>query len=335
MQKATLIDSTLRDGGYEVNFSFTPAEVATICQKLEEAGVRFIEIGRGVAMGAGGYRKDDSNADEEYMDAATSVLKKAKFGMFFFPGISTLDHIARAAKHKIGFIRVGTDVTEIHLSEPYIKKAKEYGIFVTANFMKSYALDPRDLAKQVQLSEKFGADVVYLVDSAGGMFPDDIARYYTAIRKISQIRLGFHGHDNLGFGVANSISAVELGFEFVDATLQGLGRSGGNACIEILVAAFEKKGYNTGVDFLKLLEIGETYIKPKMTRCGRDRLDVVAGFAKFHSLFTPLVLKYAEKYAVDPATLMIEVSKKDLVNVLESDLEEIAKGMCAYRRANI
>src|SRR3989344_2148954 len=237
MQKATLIDSTLRDGGYEVNFSFTPAEVATICQKLEEAGVRFIEIGRGVAMGAGGYRKDDSNADEEYMDAATSV----------------------------------------------IKKAKEYGIFVTANFMKSYALDPRDLAKQVQLSEKFGADVVYLVDSAGGMFPDDIARYYTAIRKISQIKLGFHGHDNLGFGVANSISAVELGFEFVDATLQGLGRSGGNACIEILVAAFEKKGYNTGVDFLKLLEIGETYIKPKMTRCGRDRLDVVAGFAKFHT----------------------------------------------------
>ncbi len=335
MQKAILIDSTLRDGGYEVNFSFTPAEVATICQKLEEAGVRFIEIGRGVAMGAGGYRKDDSNADEEYMEAAARVLTRAKFGMFFFPSISTPEHVAIAARHGVGFIRVGTDVTNIRLSEPYIRKAKEYGMLVTANYMKSYALGPEDLAEQVRLSEKFGADIVYLVDSAGCMFPEDIARYYAAVRKVSHIRMGFHGHDNLGFAIANSIAAAECGFEFVDGTLQGLGRGGGNASIELLAAAFQKKGWSTGVDFLKLLEIGERYIKPKIIRRGRDRLDVAAGFAGFHSFFTPLVLKYAAKYAVDSAELMIEVSKKDLVNVLESDLEEIAKDMHAHHRSNI
>jgi len=98
MNKVTLLDSTLRDGGYEVDFSFTPADVALLCRELEEAGVERIEIGRGVAVGAGGSVKDDSGADEDYMAAAAGALKKVKFGLFFFPGISTLDHIALAAR---------------------------------------------------------------------------------------------------------------------------------------------------------------------------------------------------------------------------------------------
>lgn len=327
MKKITILDSTLRDGSYEVNFSFTAADTSLICQKLEDAGLGFIEVGHGLSMGARDHPEWaglSRTSDEEYMIAAKNALKKAKFGMFFFPEISRMEHIDLATRHGMGFIRIGTNVTEVSSSEPYIKKAKAAGLFVTANYMKSYALGPEDLAQQVKLSEKYGADVVYIVDSAGCMFPEDVRRYFFAIRKLSQIKLGFHGHDSLGLAVANSLAAAEAGFEFIDATLQGLGRSGGNASTEVLVAALSKMGYDSGIDFLKLLDVGETYIQPRLNSKGRQRLDVVAGFAGFHSSFLPQVLKYARKYELDPAILIIEVSKKERIRLDEALLEQVA-----------
>ena len=131
--------------------------------------------------------------------------------MFCIPGIADLKDVELAAKHNMGFIRIGTNVTDIESSEEFIKAAKDCGMFVTANFMKSYALSPVEFAKKVELSEKFGADLVYLVDSAGGLFAGDIRDYFTAIRKVSEIPLGFHGHDNLGMAVSNSVEARQDG----------------------------------------------------------------------------------------------------------------------------
>lgn len=327
MKRISVIDSTLRDGSYEVNFSFSAAETSLLCRKLEEAGVEFIEIGHGMAMGASdhpGWTKA-KQTDEEYLAAARGAVKKSKFGMAFFPGVSKAEHIELAARYGMGFIRICTNVTEVHQSQPYIEQAKKQGMLVTANYMKAYALQPERLAEQVSLSEGYGADVVYIVDSAGGMLPRDVGRYFSAIRRVSQIKLGFHGHDNLGLAVANSLTAAELGFEFVDGTLQGLGRSGGNAPLETLVAALARADYNTGIDFLRLLEVGETYIQPKLTHRGHRRLDVVSGFAGFHSFFMPLVLKYARQYKIDPATLIIAVSKKERIHLNELLLEKVAK----------
>jgi len=225
----------------------------------------------------------------------------------------------------MGFVRIGTDVTKIVQSEKFIKKAKEIGMFVTANYMKSYAIEPKKFAEKVKLSEKYGADMVYLVDSAGGMFADDISNYYKAIREVSSIPLGFHGHDNLGLGISNSLLAVDLGFEYVDSSLQGIGRSSGNASTEILVAALKKKGVETGIDFLKLLEIGWTYVQPLLNSKGKSPLDIVAGFADFHSSYMPKILKCSAKHHVDPAILIIELCRIDKIEADEKILEEIAK----------
>ncbi len=260
MKKVNILETTLRDGSYAINFSFTSADTSIICRSLEEAGFEYIEVGHGVGLNASnrGYGRA-VQTDEEYSMAAESVLKKAKYGMFCIPGIARLKDIDLAAKHHMGFIRVGTNVTEVPNSEPYIKRAKEYGMFVTANFMKSYVLPPYKFAEQVKLSEKYGADLVYIVDSAGGMFPKNIKDYYDAIREVSDIPLGFHGHDNLGLAVFNSIEAVKMGAELIDSSLQGLGRSAGNASTEILVAALLKLGYKINVNFLKVLLMGFFY----------------------------------------------------------------------------
>jgi len=326
LKKIKLLDTTLRDGSYEVNFSFTSSDTSLICKQLEDAGLNYIEIGHGLGFNASrlGYGKA-SQTDEEYMIAAEEVLSKAKYGMFCIPGIARLEDLDLAKKHNMDFVRIGTDVTKVLESEKFIKKAKENGMYVTANYMKSYALEPEKFAEKVLLSEKFGADAAYIVDSAGGMFANDIVKYYNEIRKVSDITIGFHGHDNLGLSISNTLSAVEVGIDLVDCSLQGLGRSSGNACTEILVMALKKKGYDTEVDFRKLFEAGQEFVQPLVTSKGKMPLDVVAGYADFHSSYMHHIMKYSSKYNVDPITLIIEYSKINKIDVKENELDEIAQ----------
>ena len=198
-------------------------------------------------------------------------------------------------------------------------------MFVAANYMKSYALPPEKFAEKVKLSEKFGADIVYIVDSAGGMFSENVIEYFKAIRKVSNIPIGFHGHDNLGLAVSNSLTAAEIGIELIDSSLQGLGRSSGNACTEILILALKKKGFETGINFHKVLDIGQMYVQPLMNAKGKMPLDVISGYADFHSSYMHHILKYSSKYKVDPINLIIEITKIDKVDLDIKTLEKIAK----------
>lgn len=332
MQKINILETTLRDGSYAVNFSFTSQETSTLCKALEDAGFEYIEIGHGFGLGASSDRYGKAlQSDEEYMIAAGSVLTKAKYGMFCIPEIARLEDVELAAKNGMGFIRIGTNVTEVEKSQFFIETAKKHGMFVAANFMKSYALTAPQFAKKVKLSEQYGVDMVYIVDSAGGMFPDDIKRYHDEIRNLSNISLGFHGHDNLSLAVSNSLEAVKLGFDFVDSSLQGLGRSAGNAVTEILVAALMKMGCPLNIDFLKMLEIGQSLVRPKISSSGKSSLDIVAGYSEFHSNYLPYIEKYASMYSINPATLIIETCKIDKVHANDEMVKNVALRILEYR----
>ena len=324
-QKATILDTTLRDGSYQINFAFSSVDTAIICKLLEEAGVQYIEVGHGVGMNASkaGFGQA-AQTDEEYMVAARKAISKAKYGMFCIPGIARLEDLDIAAKHGMDFVRIGTNVDEIASSRKFIHKAKKLGMFVAANHMKSYALAPKEFARNVKLSESYGADLVYIVDSAGSMFPGEISEYVHAVRELTDIKLGFHAHDNLGMAVANSLIAIECGVEFVDGSLQGLGRSGGNAATELLVATLLRKGVAIGIDLLKVIEAGHKHIHPILPMAGRMPLDTVAGFAAFHSSYMGHIRRFAAEYQVDPAMLIIEVCKHDKINISESILKRAA-----------
>jgi len=326
MESPKLLETTLRDGSYAIGFSFTVSDTKMICSELEDAGFDWIEIGHGVGLNASnaGYGKA-VQTDEEYLQAASSVLKRAKFGMFCIPGIARIEDIDLAAKYGMNFIRIGTNVTEVQNSKDYLARAKKHNMFVAANYMKSYALPPEKLAEKVKLSTEYGVDMMYIVDSAGGMFTEDIENYFKAIKAVSNISIGFHGHDNLSMAVANSLKAVELGAEFVDCSLQGLGRSSGNASTEVMLMSLMKKGYNIPIDLLKVLNIGQKYVYSFLTHGGRSPLDMVAGYADFHSSYMPLIHKYASKYNIDPIHLIMEIVKVDKVHIDEKVLNTIAQ----------
>jgi len=321
-----LMDVTLRDGSYAVNFQFSCQDVRIIGKALEESGIGLIEIGHGMGLGASSPTNGLAlNSDEEYLEAAAQTFSKAKFGMFCIPGIASLEDIDMAASYGMGFIRVGTNVGEVTKSEKYIERAKKHGMQVFANYMKSYTVSPEVFVNNVGLSVKYGADAVYIVDSAGGMLQEDIEKYYRVVREKYDIGMGFHGHDNLGLAVSNSLYAVDLGIEYVDASLQGLGRSAGNASLELLIACLMKKYDMQNYDCKKLLMAGRQLIYPLIHERGINPLDVYSGLAEFHSSYMRYIHKYAGRYSVNPLELIYQYCQIDKVNMQEDVLQEIAK----------
>lgn len=324
--KFKIIDTTLRDGSYAINFAFTLNQTYLISRELENAGIEYIEVAHGVGLNASNCGHGQAlQTDKEYIQAAVKDSKNAKIGVFCIPGIARLEDVDMAVDEGIKFIRIGTNVTEVEHSEKFIKRAKERGIEVFANYMKSYALNPKEFAQKVKLSESYGADGVYIVDSSGGMFKEDLKNYFEAIRKVSKLPVGFHAHDNLGLAIANNLEAIEMGMDFVDSSLQGLGRSSGNAATELLVAALIKKNYKSDIDYIKLMEIGHKYIIPLLTNTGRQPLDVVSGFADFHSSYMGYIQKYSFKYKINPLLLIIELCKVDKINICEKLLDSLAQ----------
>jgi 4-hydroxy 2-oxovalerate aldolase len=321
-----ILDCTLRDGSYAIDYKFTTDDTARIAVALEEAGVRFIEIGHGVGFRGSPKHGQAAATDEEYIKAAKTTLKKAKFGMFCIPGIAELGDLDMAAKYGMGFVRVGTNITEIEQAEPFIKKAKKLGMVVSSNLMKSYALPINEVIKKAKLARDYGVDIICVVDSAGGMLPENVYKYVSELKKkVKGVEIGFHGHNNLSLAIANTMEAVKAGATVVDTTLQGMGRSVGNAQTEIMAILLEKQGYSTDLDALKLMDAGDKIIRPMMPENkGIDSLSATLGYARFHSGFLGIVKNVAEEYHIDPRILVVEISKINIITVTEKLAREVA-----------
>jgi len=334
-QSITILDCTLRDGSYAIDYQFTAEDTALIAAGSEQAGFEFIEVGHGIGMNASNCGKGVAAAtDEEYLEAASRVLKKAKFGMFFIPGIGREEDLKMAASYGMGFVRIGTNITEVDESARYVEIAKNLGMTVSANLMKSYALPPSEFLKQAKKSDKFGADILVVVDSAGGMLPQDVVDYVSILKNNTDLPIGYHGHNNLGLAVSNTLEAIKAGATTVDATLRGMGRSAGNAQMEILVLLLEKLGYSTGIDVYKTMDIAERLLKPLMRseQQGVDSIGAISGFAQFHSSFLTTIYKVAQKHNIDPRELIVKVSEIDRVHVSEELSEGIAKELEKERK---
>jgi 4-hydroxy 2-oxovalerate aldolase len=335
-----ILDCTLRDGSYVVDFGFTRSDTFEFVRDISECGFPYVEVGHGVGLGASTKGMGAAAAtDEEYMVAAYRACRKpAMWGMFAIPGIASLSDIDLAAKHKMGFIRIGCEVAAVETAKPFIERARHHGIYVFSNLMKSYAASPNEFAKQAAKCVEYGAQCVYIVDSAGGMFPGDIGAYANAVRDVCpDVRLGFHGHNNLGLGVANALHAADVGCDVIDVSLQGLGRSGGNVPSEQFICALIAYGegehsdgtwvahYDVPYDPVAIMQAGDDLVRQYVQPI--SSLDVTAGLGQFHSSYMPRILSVAKAKRVDPRRLILAVSARDKLNAPVSLIEECAAAL--------
>ncbi|NEO12167.1 MULTISPECIES: 4-hydroxy-2-oxovalerate aldolase [unclassified Moorena] len=328
-RSVNLVDCTLRDGSYATNFQFSARDTRKICQHLEAAGIKMIEVGHGLGLGASSLRYGVAfESDEDYLKAATTALHKAQFGAFFIPGIGSADHIRQAQALGMDFIRIGNDVGNIGKAQPFVALAKDLGMQVSLNFMKSYAVSPEEFGPIINSVQTWGMDMLYVVDSAGCMLPNQVAEYIRVVRDCSDVAVGFHGHNNLDLANANCLAAVDAGATYVDGTLLGMGRSAGNAQTEVLAYLLNQAGYECPVDPFVLFEAAARYIEPLMPYPqGLPSMDVVIGMSKFHSGHLPRFKRVLSHYDVDIRRLVMVVSQIDCVNPSDELIETVAKDL--------
>jgi len=331
-----LLECTLRDGSYAIDYQFSVADTELVARELAHAGFRWIEVGHGVGLGASekgiGQAKE---TDIDYVRAGKSAIEgsDAIIGVFFIPGIGEARHMEEAAEAGLDFIRVGSNITEHKSTQASVKHAKSLGLMVSVNLMKSYAVDAKRFAATCGEVAEYGADTVVLVDSAGGMLPEEITEYSERGLEAVDIPLGFHGHNNFQLAVANCLAARKTGVRILDVSLRGMGRSAGNAQTEIMVTLLEKMGEPTGVDLLKTLDIGEKVIAPMMpAQKGVDDVAVATGAGKFHSSYLPKVKKAAEEAGVDLRELIMRVGEADVVGASDEMIMDLAQELAKRPR---
>ncbi|MCG2689722.1 4-hydroxy-2-oxovalerate aldolase [Candidatus Parcubacteria bacterium] len=331
-RKINILECTLRDGSYAIDFQFSGQNTKDIARALEDVGFEYIEVGHGVGLGAAETgRGQAKETDEQYLKSASEVLTKAKFGMFFIPWMAQKKHLDLAKKYKMSFVRIGTHPGEIEGAKEAVLYAKDLGFEVHLNFMKTYSLPAEEFVKKALIADSWGVDVLTIVDSAGCMLPEQVKDYVKALKDKAKAKIGFHGHNNLQLVIANVLAAIEAGCDFVDTSLRGMGLSAGNAQTEILLCLLEKFGYKTGINLYKVMDIAEKMLVPLMQKeQGVSDLEVISGFAGFHSAFLPLFEKIAQEQAVDVRRLIVEVSKEELVRPSKELIESKAKILKTY-----
>lgn len=329
MVKTKILDTTIRDGSYAVNFKYTRTDVRNIVERLVKLGIDYIEICHGMGLNASSPGRGESlYPDDVYIDVAKSCCGDKKLGVFCIPDIARIEDLKMAKDHGVDFVRIGVTVDDLDKAIPYVKAAKQFGMDAMVNFMKSYAASENSFAESAEIAFNEGADCVYLVDSAGCMLPEDIESFYAAVvTKCADARLGFHGHNNIGMGVANALKCAELGFDLIDCSFQGIGRSIGNVPTEMYVMAAKKKFGDEAyaIDIPCLLEYGYVVLKEISNRTLNNPLDLICGYTGFHSSFLKDIYRCCVEYNVDPLRLIMAYTKYSKVNLDYNVLCDVAK----------
>jgi len=295
-QRVRLVDATLRDGSYCVNFQFTPADTAVLVSMLDAAGVEFIEVGNGI----GAFNRlapphlrsriRQAATDEEYMAVARKCAKRAKVGIITGPFAIDMLHIV--AEHRIDFVRLAcmADRALEPANLAMAARAKSLGLVFSVNLMQTTALSPAQLAKVAVEYAQAGTDWFYIVDSSGGLLPQQVAEYVDHVRD-SGMTVGFHAHHNSGLAVANSLAAISAGAQLVDGTLQGLGRDVGNTPTEQLLFMLQRLGHERRINVEHVSHAGDL-VRRLMER-GNDPTFYAAGSSEVHSSNVDALVAYA------------------------------------------
>ena len=243
--------------------------------------------------------------DDDYLAVAAACCTTSRFGTFFIPGVGEKEHIHRArTEYGMHFVRIGNDPEKIDRIIPYVEYARGLGLEVMANYMKTYAISPAAMARSAKALVAAGAETVYVVDSAGGMLPDEVGDYVRALAQEVGCRVGFHGHNNLELAVANAVAAWRNGCALIDCSIGGLGRSSGNTRTELLMPVLKAMGVELPYDYLEVLRVWQQLIRPVMQRRRVTAEDVVGGFARVHSGLMGPFREAAARHAVDETALL-------------------------------
>ncbi|CAB3394491.1 4-hydroxy-2-oxovalerate aldolase [Kyrpidia spormannii] len=338
-RKIRVTDVTLRDGMHAVRHQFSVEDARAIAGALDKTGVAIIEATHGDGLGGSsvqyGFAKE---SEEDYLRAVCETVKHSKVAALLLPGIGTVEHMKRAAQYGISVIRVATHCTEADISEQHIGEARKMGLETVGFLMMAHMVPATVLVEEAGKMASYGAQTVYVVDSAGAMLMDEVREKVAALRDAlpKDVEVGFHAHNNLGVSVANSIAAVEAGATRIDASLAGLGAGAGNTPLEVFVAAAEKVGIGTGIDLYAAMDAAEDVGRPRMIRpVLTDRVSLTMGYAGVYSSFLLHAFRAAEQFGVDARDILVELGRRKVVGGQEDMIVDVAVELANQKKTAV
>ncbi len=246
-----VVDATLRDGGLVNDFYFTDEFVRALYESNVKAGVDYMEMGYKASKEMfdqskfGKWKFCDDDEIRAIVGDNDTNLKIAVMA-----DVGRCDYkkdILSRSESPIDLIRVATYLNTIPAAANMIEDAKKKGYEVTCNIMAISNGQESDLRVALDILGQTSADVLYIVDSFGSLYPEQIARitdtYMEFAAKYGK-QLGIHEHNNQQLAFANTIEAVGDGVDWLDATYAGMGRGAGNCAMELLLGFLRNPKYN-------------------------------------------------------------------------------------------
>lgn len=259
-----VLDATLRDGGLVNDFRFTDEFAKAIYQTNINAGVDYMEFG---------YRADKKMFDATKFgkwkfssdDDILSIIgneKSPQLKLAIMADVGRCDYkndIQDRKNSPVDLIRIATYIQNMPSAIEMIEDAKKKGYEVSCNIMAISNAQESDLGIALEMLGKSPVDCIYIVDSFGSLYPEQIQRlvhFYKNYADRYGKSLGIHAHNNQQLAFANTIESVSDGVDWLDATYGSMGRGAGNCSMELLLGFLKNPKYH----IFPVIEFLEKYI---------------------------------------------------------------------------
>lgn len=276
-QEIKVLDCTIRDGGLMNNHLFSDELVRKVYQAANDAHIDYIELG---------YKADESQfarsefgpmkfcSEKDIDNVVNGIEKKVKISVMADIGRFDPESVVPCGESHIDMYRVASYVKDIDKAIDLVNKLNGKGYETTINIMAVSHARERELDEAlVQVEKESAADVIYLVDSFGALYSEQIAYLAKKYKDLMPSKeLGIHAHNNQQLAFANTIESIINNINYLDGTVYGIGRAAGNCPLELLLGFLKNPKYDIrpiikiiGTDFLKIREeIEWGYVIPYM-----------------------------------------------------------------------